>query len=144
MTTMPNQPDLLPCPFCGDMPKISQPGNNDKVWNIYCECGSAQVVSVVGELNAYTAWNTRTPSQQPTAPIESKESQYLSCWTLAEKENQELRAAIEKLEEDKEIVSQALSNSMDTNIQFKIWDGSDWVSCNDRKTLVSFLNPPTK
>ncbi len=58
---MPNEEDVLPCPFCGAMPAISMTGFNLNGRTIRCEaddCMGAHTTAASIE-DAVRQWNTR-------------------------------------------------------------------------------------
>lgn len=61
---------MLPCPFCGNEPTISEPGpNNWHTWSVSCDhCPTPlQPLGSISEkrADAFAAWNTRSTAQEP-------------------------------------------------------------------------------
>src|SRR5690348_16503032 len=56
----PSEPELMPCPFCGAQPVLSQ---NDFLWKINCPVGGCESgLHAFSRENAVKKWNTRVPS----------------------------------------------------------------------------------
>lgn len=93
---MSDETTLLPCPWCGEYPKITEDGGSTGPW--FCvwhdcppvECGKARhygeslgCISITTawfhtEVEAIAAWNTRTPEQAIAATLgEADEGCYL-------------------------------------------------------------------
>lgn len=49
--------ELLPCPFCGDEPKLREP-NELEVWRVACECCGARHEATTRQ-RVIVAWNNR-------------------------------------------------------------------------------------
>jgi len=55
--------NLLPCPFCGDLPEIKLYTHNSvkpDSWYVWCNCGMAQAEDYAIKNEAIVVWDTRT------------------------------------------------------------------------------------
>ena len=55
--------ELLPCPFCGERPRLSLDTRSDRdEWYIWCSCGMVTHF-FYSDTDAIAAWNRRVPAQ---------------------------------------------------------------------------------